>query len=657
MKTNYLFVVAVFFSASCFSQKQKLAIDSLLLVLQHSKEDTMKINLYTNLATAYYSRNIDSFFLFCHMGMDLATKLKRKKNIAQLDLKMSSMLTDTGNYKLSLKYAEESLAIAQELNSKTAIINSYNAIGYTYDFQSDFVTSSEYFFKAMAIAEEINDHEKIAMLGTNLAAAACNQGDFQKAEKYSFITLKEAQIANAPIHTYKALYILGISKATLHDTVSAEYYYNRAIDVCKKNGFITNDAEVVSDLAELQKDDNKKLDLLMQARKIYDTLSPGSFDSRVNWESLGEIYIKMFKAAPAKTIYLSNAEELLNKVFGKSKEANDLASVALALKNMATVQQLKGNYRLAYEYTNQSHSITDSLFSQDNKNKIAGLESKREIDLKNKEIENKELQLSAQRRQNIFFISGLLLLGIIGALLYRQSMMRKKTNAALSQLNSELDEANKVKAKFFGVLSHDLRSPVANLINFLQLQKREPGLLSEKQVTDREQKIASSAESLLETMEATLLWSKSQMEYFKPINTEVTVNSLFSYLQKLFVNSNGIFFSFKNDDNIIINTDENYLKTIIYNLTANAVKALANTPHAKIHWSAWTENHKCFLSIADNGPGIDNEKLKALYDETVTSGSQHGLGLHIIRDLAKAINCSITVKPDEARGTVFILAI
>ena len=246
---------------------------------------------------------------------------------------------------------------------------------------------------------------------------------------------------------------------------------------------------------------------------------------------------------------------------------------------------------------------------------------------------------------------------VIGGLLYRQNLTRKKTNTTLLQLNSELDEANKVKTKFFGILSHDLRSPVANLINFMQLQKREPGLLSEQQATQREQKITSSAESLLQTMEATLIWSKSQMEYFKPVNTEVTVNDLFSYLEKHFANNDKIFISFKNDENIVITTDENYLKTIMYNLTGNAVKALTNTQGAKIEWKARKENHKILLSIADNGPGIADEKLKALYDETIGSGSTHGLGLHIIRDLAKAINCSITVQPNPGQGTLFILVV
>ena len=57
----------------------------------------------------------------------------------------------------------------------------------------------------------------------------------------------------------------------------------------------------------------------------------------------------------------------------------------------------------------------------------------------------------------------------------------------------------------------------------------------------------------------------------------------------------------------------------------------------------WQENGNSFLSITDNGPGASSEQFKALYDEKEVIGIKTGLGLHLIRDLAKAINCKILV--------------
>ena len=655
---NFFLLVILLFSIKSFSQKQRHKIDSLLQVLKISKEDTNRIQLYSSLASSYYSLKPDSFFVYWKKGFELAMSLKQKKYVAMLNIKMAAMMTDTGNYSLALNYAEQSLAVAKELNAKPVMINSYLEIGRVYDYQSDFVKSSDYFFKAMAIAQEINDHEKMALIGTNLCADFFNEGNYKKAEEYARITLKEGLIANSPIPVYKAYYIIAMIKTFTGDSAAAAGYFNKSIEVCQEYSFRINEAEVTTDLAMIQKNSEKKLELLWRARKVYDSLiSPSSFDSRINWANLGETYISMYKAHPEQKDLLQKAEEYLTLFKEKSKQANDPISTAQGLNDLSKVNELKGNYRQAYELTTQYHAINDSIFSQENKNKIASLESQRAIDLKNKEIENKELQIGNQKKNMWLLVSLIAFLTVIGILLYRQSLSRKKTNTTLLQLNTELDEANKIKAKFFGILSHDLRSPVANLVNFLQLQKRKPGIMNEQQIADRENKIAGSANALLETMEAMLLWSKGQMEHFKPTITAVPVSNLFSYLQKFFADTEHVDFIFFCEDNLDVQTDENYLKAIMQNLTANATKALQQTPKAQVIWKGWKEQNKIYLSVTDNGPGANEEQLKALYDERVSSGAKHGLGLHIIRDLAKAIGCSISLQPHSSKGASFILSV
>jgi signal transduction histidine kinase len=191
----------------------------------------------------------------------------------------------------------------------------------------------------------------------------------------------------------------------------------------------------------------------------------------------------------------------------------------------------------------------------------------------------------------------------------------------------------------------------------MQLQKRKPGMLSEAQMTDRENKITDSAKSLLETMEAMLLWSKSQMEHFKPDIAAVPVKSLFEYLQKFFADAKEIHFTFSDESGLVVQTDENYLKCIMLNLTANAVKALRQTPDAQVTWKAWPQKDNILLSITDNGAGAADAQLRALYDATAISGARHGLGLHIIRDLARSVGCKIGLEPLSKPGTTFLLSI
>ena len=94
----------------------------------------------------------------------------------------------------------------------------------------------------------------------------------------------------------------------------------------------------------------------------------------------------------------------------------------------------------------------------------------------------------------------------------------------------------------------------------------------------------------------------------------------------------------------------------MHNLTANAVKAVAQTNNASITWKAWQQGNQTYLSVTDNGPGITNQQATALFDDKATTGTKFGLGLHIIRDLAKAINCTITLQPAN-QGAQFVLAL
>jgi len=91
-------------------------------------------------------------------------------------------------------------------------------------------------------------------------------------------------------------------------------------------------------------------------------------------------------------------------------------------------------------------------------------------------------------------------------------------------------------------------------------------------------------------------------------------------------------------------------------LTSNAINAFATTANAKITWKSWQENNQYFLSISDNGNGASEQQLKALYDDKEVVGIQSGLGLHLIRDLAKAIDCEIEVRSTMNVGTTFVLS-
>jgi signal transduction histidine kinase len=457
----------------------------------------------------------------------------------------------------------------------------------------------------------------------------------------------------------------------------ADYYFKKSYEQSKKVHFEIGTAWTLTNWANI-KSGKEALTMREQAQEIWNDLSPDNIMSITNLSQIGLLYheqaIAKNTTIAQKNSYLKLAENYLVKAIEKSKKSGNTTTYIESGKVLARIYFTQNEFKKAYLIQNEYQSLSDSLYSQENKNKIASLESKQKLMEKDNEIALKKLTIQQNEKQKWFLIGGLALLGIIGGLLFYQNRNRKKTNELLQNLNTELDEANKAKTRFFSILNHDLRSPVSNLIDFLHLQKDSPDLLDEETKNRIEKTTLSSAENLLTSMEDILQWSKSQMENFKPQPQKLEIEQLFEDTKRHFSSVNDIQFVFENTGNLVLTTDENYLKTIIRNLTGNAVKALENfvpsnrtdsraalgmTP--TIIWKAFQEpvrqgeNGTTFLSIIDNGPGATIDKFKALYDDKEVVGIKTGLGLHLIRDLAKAIDCEIIVDSKLNEGTTITL--
>ncbi len=639
-------------------KKSQDLLDSMMKLLPLMKEDSSKVNLIVDMSEQlYYLANMKEGIDYLKQGVAIAERINFKRGIANCYSNLGTFVGDTGNIVQARAYIKKSLEINTELDAKPNIVINLNNMGRGYQFESDFPNAVSCLFKALKIAEEIKSYEKMALVGTNLTATFIMQKNYAKAEEYAKMTFKNAELGKAPYHAASSLQQLGVIYADKNDTVGSIDYFNKAMEIYRREGMSEGELECMSEISNLENPEaglRRKLEIQAILDKQV-ALIPVKIG---NLGSIGSYYSDLagLKAGALKRSYLIKATHYLRRALDLARDAKYADQVASMAKLLGEVEKEKGNFKEALALNTEYHGINDSIFSQDKKNTIASLESQKTVDLKDKEIQINKLAISNQHKTQIVLISGLGFLLVVGGLLYWQSRNRKKTNTTLMVLNNQLDEANKVKARFFSILSHDLRSPIVNLVHFLHLQKESPQLLSEQQQAKHRQSISDSAEGLLNTMEAMLLWSKEQMENFRPNIKHVPVSSLFEYLQKQFSYADNVNLSFEGSPDLLVATDENYLRTIMQNLTSNAIRALNKTPHASIAWKAVNEAGNIILSITDNGPGISAIQSKSLFDESVTSNEKNGLGLHLVRDLAKAIRFKIAVQSAPGMGTTFTLS-
>ncbi len=667
-----LLISAIFFLLHVNAQNQRISfIDSLLGEAQKTNVDTLKVKLYTSISDWFIDNDISKALLYADTVALMAKRIDQKEGIAASLANYGNIYNFKGEYIKAIAYFKKAFEINKELKSARGMANNLYSLGSANERLSNYPDATSYYFESLRMNEGLPDNEQaIANCLGGIAVIYFLQKDYEKSLEYSIKVIEIQRSLNNGVGLANEFINVADTYYRLADSVNAAKYNLEALALTKKLGLSFQEGIVYSQLGVLNSNNPAvSLGYLFKAQKNLDAISPGFSSSILNRGEIGRAFLKLYKTGKGMPVIADNndllprPEDILQKAqlylqnaVTESRGTGDKDKEASFSADLAEVQYIKGEFKEAYRNLNISYLLHDSLYSQENKNKIAALESQKKVDLKDKEIQINKLAIANQQKTQVGLIAGLCLLGIIGGLLFRQSYTRKKTNAALLKLNTELEEANKLKARLFGIISHDLRGPIANLVNFLHLQKESPGLFTDEQVSANQKKISHSAESLLETMEALLFWSKEQMENFKPQIKNIAVSDLFGYIQKFFSQTEQVVMKYNFEPGLTVTADENYLRVIMQNLTSNAIKAVHSRPGATIEWNATMQGDNTLLSITDNGPGISNENAKALFEDNITINAKTGFGFHLIKDLAKTMRYKISIQSHPETGTTFTLS-
>jgi signal transduction histidine kinase len=634
-------------------------IDSLRALTETSLVDSSLADLYNEISYHYIYQNADSGIAFAKKGLALSKKANWQKGVGNSYLQLGSHLISKGSYDSA------SLILNLAIKSFTAIGDYYfiakvnNQLGILKGNKGNYLEALDYFFKALAVFEtstHSNAKSSLAGVYENIGTIYNFTENYDKA--ISFLEKCIAvlqQLKNKQSEIALNYTNIGTVYQKQHNSAKAIEAFEKAdmILVNQKDNFAIAFLNSSWGATYLY---NKNYDLCIQKNQL--ALSPAitSGDKELVTSITQNLGYAQFKSGSLKedqSLYEKGFENLSTSL-SMYKNLGNQEGLRKAHLYLSEYYSFKNDFKNAFLMHQTYANYNDSIYNLKNKQTLQNLEDQRTIELNKKEIELNQLSIANKEKQKWFYLAALLLLSSIGVLFFYQSRNRKKTNIQLQLLNNSLDEANQTKIRFFSILNHDLRSPVANLIQFLHLQKDSPEVFDEESKMRLQQKTIIGAENLLASMEDILLWSKGQMTNFKPVLKNTAISNLFADTQKHFDSFENITIEFEPTE-LQVFTDENYLKTIMRNFTSNAIKALERTPNATICWKAYVQNNKTFLAITDNGPGASDELLKALYDEREIVGIKTGLGLHLIRDLAKAINATITIQQNQSCGTTFIL--
>jgi signal transduction histidine kinase len=314
-------------------------------------------------------------------------------------------------------------------------------------------------------------------------------------------------------------------------------------------------------------------------------------------------------------------------------------------RSIARCYGAMGNWQKAYIFYDKFAPLRDSIYVKAAESSLADAEAKFQNKEKQAQIEIKNLQLAQNNTQKKWYLAGLAALLVALGLLFWIFKTKQKANVAINEknqvlekLNNELTEANQTKAKLFGIISHDLRSPISQVYQYLKLQELNPNLLNEKQKTDLSGKIQTATGSLLETMEDLLLWSKTQLSQFNINIQKVEIKPIIDQsiqLLKLNIEAKNLNVENLIHENIKQNTDPYFLQIIIRNLLQNAIKASPESSKIIIDFA---QNQ---ITMQNKGEIFTHSQYRAVIEGNQKQETLSGLGLKLVDELSQKIGVQI----------------
>ena len=229
----------------------------------------------------------------------------------------------------------------------------------------------------------------------------------------------------------------------------------------------------------------------------------------------------------------------------------------------------------------------------------------------------------------------------------------------------EAEVANRVKADFLALLSHEFRTPLQAIFGYTELLERQiHGPLNDAQLQDL-RRIQQSQQHLLGLI--TTILDFARLDSGQDIDLDLCSTDVHEVLREMegFIGSQlekkGLSYAYNGGPGAVIAcADPAKLQQIVLNLLANAIKF---TPSGgSIALECGREKDIATIRVIDTGIGIPPDKLETIFQPFVQIRRRDmlcegtGLGLPISRRLAAAMRGNLTARNNDDRaGSTFTL--
>ncbi len=237
-----------------------------------------------------------------------------------------------------------------------------------------------------------------------------------------------------------------------------------------------------------------------------------------------------------------------------------------------------------------------------------------------------------------------------------QSKQREKER---NRLITDLTQINKELKNITYTASHDLRTPVNNLMAVFSL-------LDTSTIHDEETKefidiLKSATDQLKDTLNEYVDVLNEKNTHHAKIQTLNLKANLYEVLTsiQLLIDETDTEVEIHIPDNMSISFNKGKLKSIFLNLFTNAIKYAHTERRTKIQIKVYESEENIKLTFSDNGIGFDSEnnadKVFGLNQSFHKNNDSKGVGLYLVYNHLKDMGGNISVESVINKGTKFTL--
>ncbi len=483
-------MLACLMATPAHARKQGRAlIDSLKMALPHTNEDTVRAGVLTRLGYTYSTMDHDTGRLYAEQGLALAQKLGWEHGMAEGNNIMGICYYYKPDYTRSLEYWNKALAIFKQQHDAKGVVKVIGNIGAIYIYQSEYSTALESYFTALKYAEELGDSLSICINLGNIGAIYEYLKEDDKALEYDRKALRMATALRDTLRMALYLGNMGVvytdlrqhGEALEHELLALQY--NERLEswegVIRGYGNMSRTHDSLGNVEQA-------LACARRATAIAKEKGFKMFEG-YGYSLISGVYLGVAKASTGKLperlglsrkALLDSVLYYAQRAIVMHKENESFDNLLHTYMQLSEAHTLLGNYKEALENYKQVTALKDSLFSAESKIKVTNLETKRAIELKDKQIEIDRLAVAKKRNERTFFIAALAMLCMVAGILFRnlrlkaaRELSENKLTAFQARMNPHFifNSLNSIQSL---VLNNETISSVKYLSEFSRLMRQ-----------------------------------------------------------------------------------------------------------------------------------------------------------------------------------------